>query len=195
MISPVHTFVCLSLSITHSQWFCHNITMRFQGIITFGKSDVQANGQGQRRKVKVTHRGPNKMLIQIWLPIDAQSFKWDRWGARPIVFQDHLSNFKVTWTENSAILPWCRYFWMIIPVSITSTQVTADRGALRIWRWVSLPGRGQKFWLQWQLADTAWLASARVVGTRSARSGLATHQHNPTLWTAKLPASKLDCRE
>ena len=45
---------------------------------------------------------------------------------------------------------------------ITSTQVAADRGALRIWRWVSLPEGGQKFWLQWQLADTAWLVCARV---------------------------------
>ena len=52
--------------------------------------------------------------------------------------------------------------------TITSTQVAADRGALRIWRWVSLPEGGQKFWLQWQLADTAWLACARVAVTRSA---------------------------
>ena len=51
---------------------------------------------------------------------------------------------------------------------ITSTQVAADRGALPIWRWVSLPEGGQKFWSQWQLADTAWLARALVAGTRSA---------------------------
>ena len=51
---------------------------------------------------------------------------------------------------------------------ITSTQVVADRGALRIWRWVSLLEGGQEFWLQWQLADTAWLACARVAATRSA---------------------------
>ena len=47
-------------------------------------------------------------------------------------------------------------------LAITSTQVAADRGALRIWRWVSLSEGWQKFWLQWQLADYAWLACARV---------------------------------
>ena len=57
---------------------------------------------------------------------------------------------------------------------ITSTQVAVDRGALRIWRRVSLPEGGQKFLLQWQLADTAWLADLP-------RSGQATHQHNSTL--------------
>ena len=51
---------------------------------------------------------------------------------------------------------------------ITSTQVAADRGALRIWRRVSLPEGGQKFWLQWQLADAVWLACACVAATRSA---------------------------
>ena len=52
--------------------------------------------------------------------------------------------------------------------AITSTQVAANWGALRIRRWVSLPEGGQKFWSQWQLADTAWLARARVAGTLSA---------------------------
>ena len=64
---------------------------------------------------------------------------------------------------------------------ITSTQVAADRGALRIWRWVSLPEGGQKFWLQWQLADTAWLACARVAATRSAAerpSNTTTQSHS-----------------
>ena len=66
---------------------------------------------------------------------------------------------------------------------ITSTQVAADRGTLRIWRWVSLPEGGQKIWLQWQLADTAWLACVRVVATRSATERQARHQHNPTLFS------------
>ena len=51
---------------------------------------------------------------------------------------------------------------------ITPTQVAADRGTLRIWRWVSLTEGGQKFWLQWELADTAWLACARAAATWSA---------------------------
>ena len=73
-----------------------------------------------------------------------------------IVWHDHRSCFKSTFKANKSV-------W----ISITSTQVAADRGALQIWRWVSLPKGGQKFWLQWQLADTAWLAHARVAGTRS----------------------------
>ena len=67
--------------------------------------------------------------------------------------------------------------------SITSTQVAADRGTLRIWRWVSLPEGGQKFWLQLQLTDTAWLACARVAAHDLPRSGQATHQHNPILFS------------
>ena len=55
-----------------------------------------------------------------------------------------------------------------ISEEITSTRVAADRGVLRIWRWTSLPEGGQKFWLQWQLADTVWLPCACIAGTRSA---------------------------
>ena len=64
---------------------------------------------------------------------------------------------------------------------ITSTQVAVDWGALRIWRWVSLPEGGQKFWLQWQLMDTAWLACARIAATRSAverPSNASTQSHS-----------------
>ena len=82
---------------------------------------------------------------------------------------------------------------------ITSTQVTADRGALRIWRWVSLPEGGQTFWLQWQLADTAWLACARVAVTRSAaerssntptqsHSLQRSHPHLNSIFASKLHA-------
>ena len=124
MNGPVHTFVCLSLCPSHIYiYFVIVTSWDFQEKITFGKSDFQAKGQGQRRKVKVTHRGQSKILIQIWLRSDAQNFKWERRGARPIVFQEHLSNFKVTWPRNSAILPWCQYFWMIIPVSIHRWQI------------------------------------------------------------------------
>ena len=65
--------------------------------------------------------------------------------------------------------------------TITSTQVVADRGALWIWRWVSLPEGGQKCWLQWQLVDTAWLVCARLAATRSAAerpSNTPTQSHS-----------------
>ena len=82
---------------------------------------------------------------------------------------------------------------------ITSTQVAADRGALRIWRWVSLPEGGQKFWLQWQLTDTAWLLCARVAATRSAterpsnsptqsHSLQRSHPHLNSIFASKLHA-------
>ena len=82
---------------------------------------------------------------------------------------------------------------------ITSTQVAADRGALRLWRWVSLPERGQKFWLQWQLAHTAWLVCARVAVTRSAaerpsnaptqsHSLQQSHTHLNSIFASKLHA-------
>ena len=61
-----------------------------------------------------------------------------------------------------------RQLFFKVNCEITRTQVEADRGALWIWRRVSLPKGGQKFWLQWQLADTAWLACARIAATRSA---------------------------
>ena len=82
---------------------------------------------------------------------------------------------------------------------ITSTQVAADRCALRIWRWVSLPEGGQKFLLQWQLADNAWLACGRVAATRSAaerpsnapsqsHSLQRSHPHLNSIFASKLHA-------
>ena len=81
---------------------------------------------------------------------------------------------------------------------ITSTKVAADRGALRIWRWVSFPEGGQKFWMQWQLADT-WLACAHLAVTRSAAERLSnaptqyhslqrSHPHLNSIFASKLHA-------
>ena len=81
---------------------------------------------------------------------------------------------------------------------ITSTQEAADRGALRICRRVSLSEGGQKFWLQWQLADTAWLACARVGATRSAAARLSNAPTHPLQWSHphlnSIFASKLHAR-
>ena len=61
MNGSVHLSVCLSvclsvrLSVTpFSLCSHHHIIMNFSGVITIDKSDVHANGQGQRSKVKVT---------------------------------------------------------------------------------------------------------------------------------------------
>ena len=78
-------------------------------------------------------------------------------------------------------------------------QVAADRGALQIWRWVSLPEGGQKFWLQWQLADTAWLVCALVAATWStaerpsnvptqSNSLQRSHPHLNSIFASKLHA-------
>ena len=88
---------------------------------------------------------------------------------------------------------------MVMGCPITSTLVVADRGVLRIWRWVSLPEGGQKFWFQRQLADTAWLACARVAATRSAaerpsnaptqsHSLQRSHPHLNSIFASKLHA-------
>ena len=89
------------------------------------------------------------------------------------------------WAQPTTIRTWNnpRKRIQVFFQSITSTLVVADRGAFRIWRWVSLPEGGQKFWLQWQLVDAAWLACARVAATRSATERQARHQHNPTLFS------------
>ena len=84
-----------------------------------------------------------------------------------------------------------------VPFEITSTQVAADRGALRIWRRVSLPQGGQKFCLQWQLAGTAWLPCARIAATRSAAERTSntqshslqrSHPHLNSIFANKLHA-------
>ena len=80
-----------------------------------------------------------------------------------------------------------------------STQVAADQGLFRIWRWVSLPEGGQKFWLQWQLADSASLAGACVAATWSAmewpsnaptqaHSVQQSHPHLNSIFASKLHA-------
>ena len=55
MTGPVHPFVhpsvCPSVCLSHI--FYYVPTYVFAGVITIGESDVHANGQGQRSKVKV----------------------------------------------------------------------------------------------------------------------------------------------
>ena len=63
--------------------------MKFSGVITIDKSDVHANGQGQRLKVKVTDaktqfscfRTITPVWIHIWWRHDVQGLMWHRRGA------------------------------------------------------------------------------------------------------------------
>ena len=93
------TSVCLSVT-PFSPSSCHRIITKFSGVITIGKSDVHAKGQGQRWKVKVTEvitplshfRTITPVWIHIWRWNDAQSLMLLRRGA----LLSNLSNFKVT---------------------------------------------------------------------------------------------------
>ena len=88
----VRLSVCLSvrLSVTpFSPCSNHRIIMKFSGVITMVKSDVHANGQGQRSKVKVTEvntqlsrfRTLTPVWIHIWQWNHAHSWKQHRRGA------------------------------------------------------------------------------------------------------------------
>ena len=88
----VHLSVCLSVCLSVTPfWLCshHCIIMKFSGVITNDRSDVHANGQGQRSKVKVTElktkfkrfRTVTLVLIHIWWWNDAHSLMLLRRGA------------------------------------------------------------------------------------------------------------------
>ena len=96
MVQSVCLSVCLSvcpsvrLSVTPF-WLCshHPIIMKFSGVITSDKSDVDAKGQCQRSKVKVTEvttqlnrfRTVTRVWIHIWWWDDAYSLIMLRRGA------------------------------------------------------------------------------------------------------------------
>ena len=92
MVFSVRPSVCPSvrLSVTpFSPCSHHRIIMKFSGVITMVKSDVHANGQGQRSKVKVTEvntqlsrfRTLTPVWIHIWQWNHAHSWKQHRRGA------------------------------------------------------------------------------------------------------------------
>ena len=93
--------VCLSIT-PFSLCSSYRIIMKFSGVITINKSDVHAKGQVQRSKVKVTEVKTQlsrfRTVTPVWIHM---VMKWctklDVALKRcPIVFQGHLSNFKVT---------------------------------------------------------------------------------------------------
>ena len=81
--------VCLSVCDTFSPCSCHCIITKFSELITIGKSDVHAKGQGQRSKVKVTEVltplsrfwTVTPVGMHIWRRNDAQSLMLLRRGA------------------------------------------------------------------------------------------------------------------
>ena len=54
MVQSVRLCVCVSVCHTFSPCFHHHIIMKFSGIVTNDRSEVNTKGLGQRSKVKVT---------------------------------------------------------------------------------------------------------------------------------------------
>ena len=88
MVFSVRLSVCPSVT---PFWLCshHRIIMKFSGVITLDKGKVDAKGQGQRSKVKVTEvttqlnrfRTVTPVWIDIWWWNDAYSLMLLRRGA------------------------------------------------------------------------------------------------------------------
>ena len=103
----------------------HCIIMTFSAVITNGRIDVHAKGQGQRSKVKVTEvktqlsrfRTVTPVWIHIWWWNDAQSLMLLRRGAL-FFFQGHPSNFNVTQLKKSSILTEIGCLWTVTPAWI-----------------------------------------------------------------------------
>ena len=92
MVFSVCLSVCLSVRLSVTPfWLCshHHIIVKFSGVITNDQSKVNAKGQGQRSKVKVTEvttqlnrfRTVTPVWIHIWWWNDAYSFTLLRRGA------------------------------------------------------------------------------------------------------------------
>ena len=104
--------------------------MKFSGVITIDRSDVHAKDQGRRSKVKVSevktnfvpswafpnhNSSLNSLMATIWctkLELAKKSY--------PIVFQGHLSNFKVPRDKKTPILTQAGCLRIVTQVCITN---------------------------------------------------------------------------
>ena len=81
LVQSVRPSVCpsVSLSVCHTFSPCshHCIIMKFSGIITMVKSDVHANGQGQRSKVKVTEVNTQLSRFRTLTPVWIHTWRWN----------------------------------------------------------------------------------------------------------------------
>ena len=127
MNSSVSQSVCWSVGLLHflSLCFHHRSIMKFSGVNTIDRSDVHANGQGQRSKVKVTEvktqfsrfRTITPVWIHMWRWNDAQSLMWHRIGALFFFKVIHQIS-RLHGTKKSPILTWIEHFWTVTPVWI-----------------------------------------------------------------------------
>ena len=118
--------VCLSVRLSVTPFWqcsCHRIIMIFSGVITIVTSDVRAKSQGQESKVKVTEVKTQSNRFRTVTPVWIHIWRWHTklgvaWKRHPIVFQGHLSNFKVTSSQKkSTILTQIERFRTVTPVS------------------------------------------------------------------------------
>ena len=99
--------------------------MKFSGVNTTDRSDVHANGQGQRSNVKATEvttqfshfRTITPVWIYIWRWNDAQSLMWHRIGALLFLKVIRLIS-RSHGTKKSPILTRIGRFWTVTPVWI-----------------------------------------------------------------------------
>ena len=118
--------VCWLVGLSHilSLCFHHRSIMKISGVNTIDRSDVHANGQGQRSKVKVTEVKTQFSRFRTITPVytcgDEMMHKaWCGIGkVRSIFFQGHPSNFKITRDKKSPILSWIGHFWTVTSVWI-----------------------------------------------------------------------------
>ena len=114
MAHSVRPSVCPSVT-PFSPCSHHRIIMKFSGVITNDKSDVHANDQGQRSKVKVTEaktqfshfRTITPVWIHIWWQNDAQILMLLRRGALLLfkvihqISRSHGTKIRPFWAEFS----------------------------------------------------------------------------------------------
>ena len=115
----------VGLSDLLSLCFHHRSIMKFSGVNTIERSDVHANGQGQRSKVKVTEvktqfsrfRTITPVWIHMWWWNDAQSLMWHRICALFFFKVNHQIS-RLHRTKKSPILTRIGHFWTVTPVWI-----------------------------------------------------------------------------
>ena len=127
IVQSVSLSVCWSVGLSHllSLCFNHRSIMKFSGVNTIDRSNVHANGQGQRSKVKITEvktqfsrfRAITPVWIHMWWWNDAQSLMWHRIGAL-FFFKVIRQISRSHGTKKLPILTRIGHFWTVTPVWI-----------------------------------------------------------------------------
>ena len=100
-------------------WPCshHPIIMKFSGLITSGKSDVHAKGQGQRSKVKVTEVTTQLNRFRTVTPVWIHIWWWNGRYSLMLLRRGALLFFKVIHQISRSHRTKNRQFWPELSVS------------------------------------------------------------------------------